>query len=258
MPGSIAALAGYRREIEQERYWSGMLLAPSLLGGLVGSVLMVTLPPDSFKAAVPWLILTAALLFFLQPRIARLTGIGQAHSAVPSRRMVVGAIVFQFFVAIYGGYFGAGIGILMLSALAMIGLEDIHRMNAVKTLLASVINGTSVLVFVAAGTIDWPAGIAMAIASSIGGYIVRGRRGASTRGWSARSSWRSASAWRAIISIASSRDGRREEERFAAARDLVRVDVAARPRSRVPILRSDTSAYRCAETGRDPTRRARP
>jgi hypothetical protein len=169
VPGSLAALAGYRREIRAERRWAGLLLAPSLVGGFVGSLLVVLLPGDWFKTTVPWLILTAAVLFALQPQIARWTGIGKPHSQHP--QVVAGAIAFQFFVAVYGGYFGAGIGILMLSALAMIGLDDIHRMNAVKTLLASVINGTSVIVFVATGNVHWPYAIAMAISASAGGYL---------------------------------------------------------------------------------------
>ena len=169
VPGSLAALVGYRREIRQERAWSGLLLAPSIVGGFIGSLSVVLLPGEWFKAAVPWLILTAALLFALQPRIAQWTGIGQATAAA-SRSLIIGAVGFQFLVAIYGGYFGAGIGILMLAALAMMGISDIHRMNAVKTLLASFINGTSALVFVAAGDVHWPFAIAMAVSSSLGGY----------------------------------------------------------------------------------------
>jgi uncharacterized protein len=171
VPGSIAALVGYRHEIQQERRWAGLLLVPSVLGGLVGSLLVVMLPGESFKAAVPWLILAATLLFLLQPQIARWTGIGQAHAGPHSGRLVAGAIAFQLAVAIYGGYFGAGAGILMLSALAMMGLGDIHRMNAVKTLLSSTINGTSVLVFVATGHVHWPFAVAMAISASLGGYV---------------------------------------------------------------------------------------
>ena len=170
VPGSMAALFGYRREIRQERFWAARLLIPSLLGGFIGSMLVVMLPGDSFKAAVPWLILGAAVLFALQPRIAKWTGIGKSQSPRPSRRLVAGAIVFQGLVAIYGGYFGAAAGILMLSALAMMGLTDIHRMNAVKTWLNSVINGTSVLVFVATGNVYWPYALAMAVSASIGGY----------------------------------------------------------------------------------------
>jgi uncharacterized protein len=171
VPGSVAALLGYRREIRDGRFWALLLLAPSLLGGLLGSRLVVVLPAQWFAAAVPWLILTAALLFLLQPRIAAWTGIGKAHAGTHSRRLIFGAVVFQFFVAIYGGYFGAGIGILMLSALAMLGLDDIHRMNAVKTLLAVAINGVSVLVFVDAGAVNWPYALAMAASASVGGYL---------------------------------------------------------------------------------------
>jgi uncharacterized protein len=171
MPGSAAALAGYRREIRQESHWARALLVPSLVGGFIGSLLVVLLPGAWFKAAVPWLILTAALLFALQPQIARWTGIGEPHPTLHSRKLLAGAWSFQFCVALYGGYFGAGIGILMLSALAMLGLTDIHRMNAVKTLLASVINGTSVLVFVATGKVHWPFALAMAAAASVGGYV---------------------------------------------------------------------------------------
>ncbi len=171
VPGALAALVGYRREIVQERFWSARLALPSFVGGMIGSLAVVWLSPELFKAAVPWLILTAAALFALQPQIARWTGLGAAHSGVPSRSMLAGAVVFQFCVAVYGGYFGAGIGILMLSALAMMGLDDIHRMNAVKTLLNAIINGTSVVVFVASGTVNWPFALVMAVTAALGGYV---------------------------------------------------------------------------------------
>ena len=80
-------------------------------------------------------------------------------------------MAFQFAVGVYGGYFGAGIGILMLAALAMIGLDDIHRMNAVKSLLGAVINGTSVVVFAATGNVHWPYALAMSVAAAAGGYL---------------------------------------------------------------------------------------
>ncbi len=79
--------------------------------------------------------------------------------------------MFQLVVAIYGGYFGAGMGILMLAALAMLGMSDIHGMNAVKSLLGAVINGTSVVVFAASGKVDWPFALAMGVASAVGGYV---------------------------------------------------------------------------------------
>jgi uncharacterized membrane protein YfcA len=110
------------------------------------------------------------LLFLLQPAIARLTGIGVPHSE-PKPLAKVGVVLFQFVVAVYGGYFGAGIGILMLSALALMGLGDIHQMNAAKTFLAACINGVSVVVFAAEGEVEWRFAPVMAVASIAGGYL---------------------------------------------------------------------------------------
>ncbi len=170
VPAAMAALVGYRRELVQERRWVTLLIGPSLLGGMIGSLLLVTLPADWFKVAVPWLILGAALLFALQPQLARWTGVGKPH-AMPSGRVAAGAIAFQLVVAIYGGYFGAGMGILMLAALAMLGITDIHGMNAVKSLLGAVINGTSVVIFVATGNVNWPYALVMGAAAAVGGYV---------------------------------------------------------------------------------------
>ncbi len=177
-PGSLAAVWGYRRELEGNGAWIKLLIGPSLIGGIVGSLLLVWLPDKVFGQLVPWLVLLAAVLFAMQPQIARWTGIGKEQAA-PTRNMAVGVFVFQFLVAVYGGYFGAGIGILMLSSLAMMGLGDIHRMNALKTLLASSINCMSVLIFlwidVSAATaqekvIHWPYATVMIAASIAGGY----------------------------------------------------------------------------------------
>ena len=150
--------------------WSLALLAPSIVGGAVGSLLVVLLPHAWFKDAVPWLILAAALLFSSAATNRRWMGIGQTHER-PSPKKLAAAIAFQFVVAVYGGYFGAGIGILMLSSLALVGLADIHRMNAVKTLLAGVINGISAIVFTVSGNVHWPFALAMAVASTAGGYL---------------------------------------------------------------------------------------
>lgn len=169
-PASMAALWGYRRQWPQARRWVPWLIGPSLIGGLIGARLLTDLPSSVFDHLVPWLILTAASLFALQPVIGRWFGIGQKHEA-PSRAHIMAIMGFQLLVAIYGGYFGAGIGILMLSALAMMGLPDIHVMNALKNLLGSCINGVAVAVFVMSGMIDWPIAGVMAVASMIGGYV---------------------------------------------------------------------------------------
>ena len=168
VPASIGAIWGYRGELAPVKRWIWLLSLPSLVGGFIGSVLVVAWP-ESFKALVPWLILTAALLFATQPLIARLTGIGRPVEEV-SWKGAAGAVVLQFVISIYGGYFGAGIGILMLTSLAVMGLHDIHQMNALKCVLGTIINGTSVVVFVASGAVDWPFAAAMAATSIAGGY----------------------------------------------------------------------------------------
>ncbi len=169
VPGSLASAWGYRHELEASRRWVWVLALPSLLGGVVGSLLLVVVREQVFKNLVPWLILTATALLALQPSIARWTGIGKPH-AVPSPGTTASVVAFQLLVAIYGGYFGAGIGILMLSSLAFMGLADIHQMNALKTLLATLINGVSVVVFVASGKVHWPYAGAMLVAAVVGGY----------------------------------------------------------------------------------------
>jgi uncharacterized protein len=169
VPGSTAGAWGYRRELQEVRSWVRLLIWPSFAGGVLGSLLVIVLPERYFSRLVPWLILTATLLFLLQPVLTRLTGVGQPHDVpTPARRR--GLIAFQFFVAIYGGYFGAGIGILMLSALALMGLDDLNRMNAVKTLLAAAINGVAVVIFAAGGSVHWAYAAAMAVSAAAGGY----------------------------------------------------------------------------------------
>jgi uncharacterized membrane protein YfcA len=168
VPGSLAGAWGYRRELQGARPWLLLLLGPSLVGGLVGSLLLVR-RPDIFPAVVPWLLLAAAVLFLAQPRLSRwLPTTGE--SALPSAWVCALVAGFQLIVGVYGGYFGAGIGILMLSALGLMGLHDIHRMNAVKTVLAAVMNGVSVVVFILDRRVVWSYGLAMALAAIAGGF----------------------------------------------------------------------------------------
>jgi uncharacterized protein len=168
VPGSLAGAWGYRRELEGSRHWLLLLTAPSLLGGVVGAVLMVAFP-GCFNLVIPWLLLLASLLFLAQPY---LTGWFPPHPETGRASLGVQAavVVFQFFVAVYGGYFGAGIGILMLASLGLMGIGDINRMNAVKTILASWINGVSVIVFIARMEVEWRFALPMAVAAIAGGY----------------------------------------------------------------------------------------
>jgi uncharacterized protein len=170
VPGSLAGAWGYRREMRESRRWVELLLVPCLLGGLTGALLLTELPAEWFAQIVPWLILAAAMLFTLQPAISRWIGIeGPVHH--PSRVGRIGLVVFQFFVAVYGGYFGAGIGILMISSLSLMGIGDIHRINALKTILAFFINAISVAVFVYKSQVEWRYGFAMMGCAILGGYL---------------------------------------------------------------------------------------
>ncbi|NBO94013.1 MAG: sulfite exporter TauE/SafE family protein [Planctomycetia bacterium] len=168
--GSLAGAWGYRRELGGSGLaWLRLLILPSVVGGAVGALLVSILPNTVFRAVLPWLLLTAAVLFLLQPLLARWTRLEGAEG-LPSTGGCVAAVFFQLVVALYGGYFGAGIGILMLTSLGVMGLGDIHRANAIKTLLAAAINGVSVLVFVLAGTVVWWCVVPMTLGAIAGGY----------------------------------------------------------------------------------------
>ncbi len=170
VPGALAGAWGYRREFRVAKKWFELLVGPSLIGGLIGSLLVTRLPPRYFAALVPWLLLLAAVVFLLDTILGRnrnQTLRPETHSA----RAVAGLAFFQFLVAVYGGYFGAGIGILMLSSLAIMGVGDMHCMNSLKTLLNACINGVSVAVFVFDGKVSWSAALPMAVAAILGGYL---------------------------------------------------------------------------------------
>jgi uncharacterized membrane protein YfcA len=170
VPGSAAGAWGYRHEFREVRRWALLLAGPSLVGGAVGTLLVTRLPETYFDTLVPWLILTAALLFLLQPTLTRLTGAGKPRAA-PSAGTRLAVVAFQFLVAVYGGYFGAGIGILMISSLSLMGTGTIHQANALKTFLAACINGASVVVWVHDDKVRWDLVPGMALAAIVGGYL---------------------------------------------------------------------------------------
>lgn len=145
-----------------------LLLPPSLMGGIIGSILLIRLPEKVFADLVPWLLIVASTLLMAQRPLMRYLG---AHRhANPSKATLASIFFFQLLVGIYGGYFGAGIGILMLSSLAFTGIPDIHRMNAVKTILAATMNGITAIILAYAGAVKWEYAIIMAVAAVLGGY----------------------------------------------------------------------------------------
>jgi uncharacterized membrane protein YfcA len=170
-PGSIASVGAYRRELAQEkRALLILLVGTSLIGGTLGALLLLKTPPATFVHLVPYLLLVATLLFtFSGPITTRLRARLPEEEQI-SIPMAVGISFAQLVISVYGGYFGGGIGILMLATLAMMGMNNIHAMNALKTLLTVCINGVAVITFIMAGIIAWPQAILMIIGAVIGGY----------------------------------------------------------------------------------------
>jgi len=181
-PGSLGGMLGFRdnlRGMEPRMY---ALIVPSVIGGIAGAILLRMTPTSLFDRLVPLLILFATCLFMAQDAVQRLLKIGSPASH-REPRWLWGALSFQLVVALYGGYFGAGLGIMMLAALSIIGLTDIHQMNGLKNLLALCINGVAALYFVWKGMVYWPDVIVMAtgaIAGGVGGAGLAKRLGRTT------------------------------------------------------------------------------
>jgi uncharacterized protein len=170
-PGSVASMGAYRRElIKQKRGLLILLGVASLVGGIVGAELLLNTSQETFVRLLPYLLLVATLLFALSgPLTARLRQ-RKKQSGRQSWVSLLGVTCLQFVIAIYGGYFGGGIGILMLATLGLMGMENIHEMNAVKTLLTTVINGIALVLFIIKGVVVWPQAILMVVGAIAGGY----------------------------------------------------------------------------------------
>lgn len=170
--GTGGGIFGYRQHIQSIRPWLRRFLPASLLGGLTGSILLTHTSDQTFARLVPFLILFATLLFVTQGVLRRYASSAIEDGAKGKGKVSVwGTIFWQFLVATYGGYFGAGIGILTLAMLAFIGMRNIYEMNALKTILGSLINLMAALWFIAAGLIDWPRCAVMTIGAVVGYYL---------------------------------------------------------------------------------------
>jgi uncharacterized membrane protein YfcA len=158
---------GYRNELHGSRAWVVGFAGPSLLGGALGAWLLLHTRPESFARLVPFLVLGATLLFLAQGPITRRL---RAHPHPEASGPRPAFLVAQFLVGVYGGYFGAGIGILMLAELALMGLTNIHRMNGLKNWGGLCMNGVAAVMFATSGIVDWPVALAMAAGGIGGGY----------------------------------------------------------------------------------------
>jgi len=190
-PGSLGGMVGYRRELRNSRRFMLWLAPPSVAGGLVGALLLLKTPSSTFAAIVPFLILFATILFAVgeplmrwlrrqnrqmqQAALATKVSTNEADQLPgamdePGRAWWTGAIILQFFSATYGGYFGAGNGIVMLAVLSLLGLTDIHQMNGLKNFFAVCINVIASFYFILYGPVHWPAALVMTIGAIAGGY----------------------------------------------------------------------------------------
>lgn len=172
LPAALSSLAGYRKRIPSVLRWLRLFAPVSLFGGLIGGILLVQTPSRLFDRFVPWLILFATVLFMAHSFFSHLFAWRHAQKGTrPSRPWIISAMAFQFAVAVYGGYFGAGIGILMLASLGMLGFEDVHEMNAVKVVLGFMINIVAAAYFILNGLIWWSEAGIMAAGSVAGGFL---------------------------------------------------------------------------------------
>jgi len=170
-PGALSSALAYRDDLPRQRGLLITLLLPSLLGGLLGAVILAITPQQLFDRIVPFLVLFATVLFGGREFFARLFRVDPNPGELVGPRARVWGFCFQLFVAAYGGYFGAGMGILMLASLGLMGLRDIHGMNAVKAILGFIINGMALIYFILRGLVVWPLAILMAVGAVAGGYL---------------------------------------------------------------------------------------
>jgi len=152
--GTTASGGAYPQKLNLPRRIMIPLVVTSVVGGLAGAFLLIKTSAQTFLQVLPWLLLGATLLFAFGKHVIGHTSMGISHDA--SSAAVTGASIFEFIVAIYGGYFGGGVGIMNLAMLAALGMTDIHAMNKLKVILGGVINGVATLTFIATGVILWP------------------------------------------------------------------------------------------------------
>ena len=167
-PGYVGGSVAYRRELEGQRSRTMVLATTCVLGGLAGSVLLLTTPASLFKRAVPWLILLACALFALQPLATRALTKRQASS---KEHRSLGLHVAVFLAAIYGAYFGAGLGIVLLAVLGLAIPDSLQKLNGLKQVLSVVINSVAVVAYGVFGPVAWTAVAIMAVASLVGGRL---------------------------------------------------------------------------------------
>lgn len=176
IPGSLGGAVAMRQELRTQRRELFILLIPTVLASLLGAWIIAHTPEEIFKRVAPFLILFATIIFASRNTLTRWVQRRASSSAAQDAELKIRSpsfglgIVLQFLISTYGGYFGAGIGILMLTSLSVIGMKNIHKMNALKNMLAVAINGTAAIYFISHDLVVWPIALLAAVGALIGGY----------------------------------------------------------------------------------------
>lgn len=169
-PASLSGAYAYRRELAGFSRGLPALTAVAFVGGIAGGLLLLSTRNDTFSMLIPWLLLTATAMFASSGWISALLARLRTAAAAGPSHSSPGGLLFQLAVSVYGGFFGAGMGIVMIAALAIQGHRDIHDINALKNWLSAVIYSVAVITFVAAGAVSWPHTIVMLSTAAVGGY----------------------------------------------------------------------------------------
>lgn len=171
-PASLSSAWAYRREAMRHGSWAMTLIVVSLLGGLAGGLLLLATSNAAFSRLIPWLLLVATALFAFSKDVSRLVAWSKARlgATTSQEKGGIGGTLFQFIVAVYGGFFGAGMGILTLAALSIQGIDDIQELNALKNLTSAVNYTVAALTFIIAGAISWPHTLIALCTATLGGY----------------------------------------------------------------------------------------
>jgi uncharacterized membrane protein YfcA len=162
--GTIGSARGYKEEIKEHRKLLLPLISISIVGGIIGACVLLLTPSPVFERLIPWLLLFATIVFAFSPLLVK-----KEEHAAPKHK--AWQLIVQFFVSIYGGYFGAGMGMIMLAVLAFTGLPNFNAQNAMKNALTVTINGVALIPFVIARVVDWRFAIPMALIALAGGYF---------------------------------------------------------------------------------------
>ena len=168
VPGSVSGAIGYRAELAGQRRRALVLLSASFLGGITGAVLLLSLPSSAFETIVPVLIALALVLVVLQPRLSRALAARGGHARPHGGPLLWGGV---FGTGVYGGYFGAAQGVILLALLGITIPDDIQRLNALKNVLAALVNGVAAAIFVVVADVAWLPALLLAVGSAAGGQL---------------------------------------------------------------------------------------